>query len=128
MKPQSYVNLSGDVAVSLMRHAGLAPESLFVVVDDLNLPLGRMRIRPSGSAGGHNGLKSIETVLGTREYARLRMGIGAKPPESDLADYVLSGFEPDEEAKVLATLPRALDGISIWIKEGIDSAMRHSNN
>lgn len=75
-KPQTYVNLSGEVAAPLLRHAERQPESLFVIVDDLNLPLGRMRIRPSGSAGGHNGLKSIQQSLGTDAFLRLRLGIG----------------------------------------------------
>ena len=111
------------------------PRHLFVdealatrAYEDTALPIGRLRFRPAGSPGGHNGLKSIEAALGTREYARLRIGIGAKPPESDLADYVLSGFEPDEEAKILEMLPRALDGVCIWLKEGIDTAMRQCNN
>src|SRR5678816_1218673 len=76
VKPQTYVNLSGDVAGPLLRAAGRQPDSLFVIVDDLNLPLGRMRIRPSGSAGGHNGLDSIQRALGTEAYPRLRPGIG----------------------------------------------------
>jgi PTH1 family peptidyl-tRNA hydrolase len=82
-KPQTYVNLSGDVAAPLLRHAGRAPDSLFVIVDDLNLPLGRMRIRPSGSAGGHNGLKSIQQMLGTDGYPRLRLGIGQPNVDPD---------------------------------------------
>jgi PTH1 family peptidyl-tRNA hydrolase len=82
VKPQSYVNLSGEVAAPLLRHAGRTPDALFVIVDDLNLPLGRMRIRPSGSAGGHNGLKSIQQMLGTDAYPRLRLGIGQPSGDS----------------------------------------------
>ena len=80
-KPQTYVNLTGDVAAPLLRHSKRSPDALFVIVDDLNLPLGRMRLRPSGSAGGHNGLKSVQQLLTTDAYPRLRLGIG--PPASD---------------------------------------------
>ena len=90
-KPQTYVNLTGDVAAPLLRHAKRTPDSLFVIVDDLNLPLGRIRIRPSGSAGGHNGLKSVQQMLQTDAYARLRLGIG--PPASPAA----SSGKADEE-------------------------------
>jgi PTH1 family peptidyl-tRNA hydrolase len=81
-----------------------------------------------GSAGGHNGLKSVESTLGTRDYARLRVGIGARPPEMELAEYVLSSFDAEEERGVVEILPRAVDGVTIWVQEGIDSAMRKSNN
>ncbi len=80
VKPRTYVNLSGDVVGPLMRHAELSPDALFVFVDDLNLPLGRIRIRPSGSPGGHNGLKSIQSALGSQDYPRLRLGIGPVDP------------------------------------------------
>jgi PTH1 family peptidyl-tRNA hydrolase len=129
LKPTTYMNRSGTALLPLLGDPQFnVTTDLLVVVDDTALPIGRLRFRPAGSPGGHNGLKSIETVLGTREYARLRIGIGARPPERDLADYVLSGFEPDEEAIILETLPRALDGVCTWIKEGTDSAMRQSNN
>ena len=88
-KPQTYVNLTGDVAAPLLRHAKRSPDSLFVIVDDLNLPLGRMRLRPSGSAGGHNGLKSVQQMLATDAYPRLRLGIG--PPASDDSDADAAG-------------------------------------
>ncbi len=106
VKPLTYVNLSGDVAGPLLRAAGLGPESLFVVVDDLNLPLGRIRVRPAGSSGGHNGLESIEHALCTREYPRLRLGIGqpdagdprvtASTPSRDTVDFVLARFLHEE--------------------------------
>ena len=98
VKPMTYVNLSGEVAAPLLRHCELPPESLFVVVDDLNLPLGRTRIRPSGSAGGHNGLKSIQAMLGSDAYPRLRLGIG--PPAS--SDGGSEGPSPDRAAEVHA--------------------------
>ena len=128
MKPQSYVNLSGEVAAPLLRHAGLAPTSLFVVVDDLNLPLGRMRIRPSGSAGGHNGLTSIQQVLGADGYPRLRLGIGPAvsasgktkgPRPADWPDYVLAPFLPEEREVLGRVLVRAADCVQEWL-DGAD--------
>jgi peptidyl-tRNA hydrolase, PTH1 family len=140
-KPQSYVNLSGEVAAPLLRHAGRQPDSLFVIVDDLNLPLGRMRIRPSGSAGGHNGLKSIQQMLGTDAFPRLRLGIG--PPNVDPGagtevsgsasrrggseglrpanwpDFVLAPFLPEEREVLGRVLGRAADCVQAWI-DGAD--------
>ena len=132
-KPQTYVNLSGEVAAPLLRHAGRSPDSLFVIVDDLNLPLGRMRIRPSGSAGGHNGLKSIQQMLGTDAFPRLRLGIGqpagnpeGTPPEgkrseseglrpADWPGYVLAPFLPEEREVLGRVLGRAADCAEAWL-------------
>ena len=140
VKPQTYVNLSGDVAAPLLRHAGRPPDSLFVIVDDLNLPLGRMRIRPSGSAGGHNGLKSIQQLLGSDAFPRLRLGIGqpsrdvpdAASPRggseglrsaglraADWPDFVLAPFLPEEREVLGRVLARAVDCAQAWI-EGAD--------
>lgn len=135
VKPQSYVNLSGEVAAPLLRHAGRPPESLFVIVDDLNLPLGRMRIRPSGSAGGHNGLKSIQQSLGTDAFPRLRLGIGQPAAgegdplarragseglrAADWPDYVLAPFLPEEREVLGRVLGRAADCVQAWI-DGAD--------
>lgn len=141
VKPQTYVNLSGDVAGPLLRAAGRAPDSLFVIVDDLNLPLGRMRIRPSGSAGGHNGLKSIQACLGTDAFPRLRLGIGpANAPDAKSQgdggsrgprsaaiplrgetwpDYVLAPFLPEEREVLGRVLVRAADCVQEWL-DGAD--------
>jgi PTH1 family peptidyl-tRNA hydrolase len=140
-KPQTYVNLSGEVVAPLLRHAGGQP-LLFVIVDDLNLPLGRIRIRPSGSAGGHNGLKSIEQMLGSDAYPRLRLGIGQPvPPSSEASprgrasadkppggkngseglrsaswpDYVLAPFLPEEREVLGRVLGRAADCVEAWL-------------
>lgn len=128
-KPQTYVNLSGDVAGPLLRAAGRPPDSLFVIVDDLNLPLGRMRIRPSGSAGGHNGLKSIQQCLGTDGYPRLRLGIGPVAPSgadqsggirpAHWPDYVLAPFLPEEREVLGRVLVRAADCTQEWL-DGAD--------
>jgi PTH1 family peptidyl-tRNA hydrolase len=133
VKPQTYVNLSGDVAGPLLRSAGRQPDSLFVIVDDLNLPLGRMRIRPSGSAGGHNGLKSIQQTLGTDAFPRLRLGIGPESsPEASprsggsgglgpahWPDFVLAPFLPEEREVLGRVLVRAADCVLQWI-DGAD--------
>jgi PTH1 family peptidyl-tRNA hydrolase len=131
VKPQTYVNLSGEVAAPLLRHAGRQPESLFVIVDDLNLPLGRMRVRPSGSAGGHNGLKSVQQMLGTDAFPRLRLGIGqpASAPErrpgseglrpADWPDFVLAPFLPEEREVLGRVLVSAADCAMAWL-DGAD--------
>jgi PTH1 family peptidyl-tRNA hydrolase len=113
VKPSTYVNCSGDVAGALLRHATLAPDSLFVIVDDLNLPLGRIRVRPSGSSGGHNGLRSIEQALGSQEYPRLRLGIGA--PGSTMVDHVLDVFSVQEREVLDPALDRAADAVALWL-------------
>jgi PTH1 family peptidyl-tRNA hydrolase len=113
VKPQTYVNLSGDVAGPLLRLAGLGPESLFVVLDDLNLPLGRLRCRPAGSSGGHNGLASIEQSLGSQGYPRLRLGIGA--PSGPMVDHVLERFLPEEQEVLGPALDRAAEATVDWL-------------
>ena len=123
VKPQTYVNLSGEVVAPLLRHAGGQP-LLFVIVDDLNLPLGRIRIRPSGSAGGHNGLKSIQQMLGSDAYPRLRLGIGplaarGSGPEgvrsSQWPDFVLAPFLPEEREVLGRVLANAADCVEAWL-------------
>lgn len=114
VKPLTFVNLSGDVAGALLRAAELPPQSLFVVVDDMNLPLGRLRCRPSGSSGGHNGLRSIEQCLGSDAYPRLRLGIGA--PSESWVDHVLSRFVPEEQEVLVPALDRAADAVLDWLR------------
>ena len=105
-RPQLYMNRSGPPLQGLLELAGLPPERLLVACDDVNLPLGRLRLRPSGSAGGHNGLKSIIACIGT-EFPRLRLGVGSGPEDVDQADWVLSGFEESERDAVSEMLERA---------------------
>ncbi len=142
-KPQTYVNLTGEVAAPLLRHAKRTPDSLFVIVDDLNLPLGRIRIRPSGSAGGHNGLKSVQQMLQTDAYPRLRLGIGQPVAPSnegdsdsegrkkaassqaqqlrgrDWPDFVLAPFLPEEREVLSRVLVQAADCVQAWL-DGAD--------
>lgn len=126
IKPLTYVNLSGDVAGPLLRAAERSADRLFVVLDDLNLPLGRLRIRPSGSSGGHNGLKSIEAALSTPDYPRLRLGIG-EAGESTV-DYVLERFSPAEREVLEPVMDRAADIVGAWLNgETLDSLMGRHN-
>ncbi len=129
VKPVTYVNRSG-VAVRLLTEweALDIEEDLLVVVDDTALEPGRPRFRARGSAGGHNGLASIEAALGTRDYPRLRIGVGGPPAGVDSADWVLSEFDdPAAEDAVLASLPRLAEGVELWARQGIEAAMNRYN-
>jgi PTH1 family peptidyl-tRNA hydrolase len=128
LKPLTFMNHSGQALAPLGRASAFSvPEDLLVVVDDVALEPGQARFRASGSAGGHNGLKSVEAALGTRDYARLRIGVGAKPPGVDLADWVLSSPPREDRARILDTLPRLVDGVAIWAHEGTEAAMNRCN-
>lgn len=127
VKPQTYVNLSGDVAGPLIAGGDLVPEALFVVVDDLNLPLGRIRVRPAGSSGGHNGLRSIEAALGSAAYPRLRLGIGVSQSTSSV-DHVLAPFEQQERGVLGRSLERAADATCQWLEgAGLEVLMERFN-
>lgn len=129
LKPQTFMNLSGDaLAPYAQRPFWSVANDLLVVVDDVALPLGTFRFRARGSAGGHNGLRSVEDALGTLEYARLRVGVGPETsvPGAELRDFVLDGFAPDEAVVVRTLLPALRAGITTWIADGIVAAMnRH---
>lgn len=131
VKPQTFMNLSGVAVRPYMRRLGWSGlQNLLVVVDEVALPLGTFRFRANGSAGGHNGLKSIEATLGTRDYPRLRVGIAPiddKRRVGDLADFVLDRFGQDERQVVLDLLPTLADGVEAWLKEGILAAMNGFN-
>jgi PTH1 family peptidyl-tRNA hydrolase len=131
VKPLTYMNLSGNALIPYLKRPAWHPATdLLVVVDDIALPVGRYRLRARGSAGGHNGLKSIEQVIGSREYPRLRIGIRPREPEreiGDLADFVLSPFSPPEREETLALMPRLTAAVELWLREGIDAAMNVHN-
>jgi PTH1 family peptidyl-tRNA hydrolase len=128
MEPITYMNRSGSALLQLGALPGFDPgRDLLVVVDDVALEPGRIRLRAQGSAGGHNGLKSIEAVLGTRNYARLRIGVGAPPPGADLADWVLSPMPDQERVLVLDRFPLLVDGVRVWLEEGTEAAMSRLN-
>jgi len=129
MEPITYMNRSGSALAGLRALPDFDPaRDLLVVVDDVALDPGRSRLRPSGSAGGHNGLKSIEYVLQTREYPRLRIGVGAPPPGCDLADWVLSPMPPADRDAVLERFPILEAGVRAWLAEGAEAAQRRLNN
>lgn len=126
-KPQTYVNVSGEAVRDLRRRHRLRPQDILVVVDDLDLPLGRIRLRERGSAGGHNGLKSLIEALGTTAFPRLRVGIGRPPEGVDPADYVLTRFTPVELRALDAVLDRAAEALEAAIIDGVDAAMTRFN-
>ena len=122
VKPGTYVNRSGAAARAVLETYGLAPENFLVVVDDVYLPFGRLRLRPGGSAGGHNGLLSIEAALQTQAYPRLRVGVGAPDATGKLADHVLGEFEKEEREALPATVARAADAIEVVLDVGVERA------
>jgi PTH1 family peptidyl-tRNA hydrolase len=128
IKPLTYMNRSGSVLVPLKRMGALdLSKDLLVLVDDVALEPGRVRFRPSGSAGGHNGLKSIEQALGTKDYPRLRIGVGTKPPGADLADWVLSSMPRGDRKLVDERLPELADAVETWMRDGIEVVMDRYN-
>ena len=129
IKPLTYMNRSGIAVRALLENVPLDLEhDMLIVVDDVALEPGRPRFRARGSAGSHNGLQSVEDVLGTREYARLRIGVGAPPDGVELADWVLSEFDdPKDEDAVLEVLPRLTEGVELWARQGVEAAINRFN-
>jgi len=127
--PHTYMNASGEAVSALCKKNGIDPSEVCVVVDDIDLPLGTLRMRARGSAGGQKGMKSIISALGTNEFPRLRVGIRGErySRDRDLADYVLEPFAKGESAIYEEAIGRAVDVIRIWLTEGIDAAMRSAN-
>ena len=129
LKPQTYMNRSGAALAPLRALPGFDPAAeLLVLVDDVALPVGKFRLRGAGSAGGHNGLKSIEGALQRQDYARLRIGVGPVPAGlSDLADFVLARFEPEEGQAVGELLDPMANAVETWLADGIERAMTRWN-
>lgn len=128
VKPLTYVNRSGQALRFLLEDEDFdASRDLLVVVDDATLDVGRVRFRPRGSPGGHNGLKSISATLGSDEYARLRLGVGTKPDGADLADWVLSAMPEEDEDVVVDLLPLLTEAVEVWLTEGTEAAMNRFN-
>ena len=125
-RPLTYMNESGQAVQPLLRHYGIAPSDLLVVYDDLDLPLGKIRLRARGSSGGHRGLDSIIRQTGTTAFPRLRLGIG-RPAYGDPVDYVLEDWRPEERAIMDETYARACDAIDCFLREGIVAAMNRFN-
>jgi len=129
LKPQTYMNRSGAVLAPLRAIETFDPAAdLLVLVDDVDFDVGRFKLRGAGSAGGHNGLKSIEGTLRRQDYARLRIGVGPRPMgQDDLADFVLDRFTPEERAALDALLDPMAEAVECWLEDGIERAMNRFN-
>lgn len=127
-KPQTYMNLSGDAVKALSKRYEAPPESIVVAVDDIALPFGRIRVRPGGGAGGHNGLRSVIARLGTQEFPRVRMGIAPDHPIGDMARFVLQPFPRAQREEVDKMLWTAADAVESILVEGVDKAMSRFNS
>ena len=128
MKPVTYMNLSGEAVRPAADFYKIPPEHILVISDDTALDVGKLRIRRGGSAGGHNGLKSIIQQLGTDQFPRIRVGVGKKPhPDYDLADWVLGKFQGEDKKAIDAAVERCADAVEYLIKEGPDRAMNKYN-
>jgi PTH1 family peptidyl-tRNA hydrolase len=127
VKPLTYMNLSGVAVAELQRYYKMAPHDVLVVLDDVALPLGRLRVRARGSAGGHNGLASVLDALGTTAVPRLRVGIGRGDPRRDLSGRVLSRVDVDERAELADAIERAADAVETFVAEGLEQAMNRHN-
>jgi PTH1 family peptidyl-tRNA hydrolase len=129
LEPQTYMNRSGAAIAPLLDLPGFDPGSdLLILVDEVALPLGRFRLRGAGSAGGHNGLKSVEGVLRRQDYARLRIGVGPRPAGLDeLSDYVLDPFSSEEREVLDALLDPMAEAVETWVDQGIEIAMTRHN-
>lgn len=127
VKPQTFMNHSGEAVRQLLRYFELAPGDLVVIHDDLDLPFGRIRIRPGGSAGGHRGVLSILEVLAEGEFFRVRMGIGRPPPGIDPTDYVLAPFSSEERSQLPQVVSRAAAAVACLLEKGPQRAMELFN-
>ena len=128
MKPQTYMNLSGDAVAQAVSFYKTAPDHVIVVSDEMSLPVGKIRVKPKGSAGGHNGLKSIISALGTEEFPRIRLGVGLPPnPDYDVKDWVLSTFKNQDAEDISSAAKRAADAVFSYISDGAEKTMNKYN-
>lgn len=128
LKPQTYMNLSGEAVKLAGAFYKIPPENVIVISDDVSLPLGKLRIRASGSAGGHNGLKNIIAHLGTDAFPRIKVGVGApEHPEHEMVDWVIGNFTPQEKKVVAEAVGRAADAVECLIEKGVSEAQNKFN-
>ena len=128
MKPQTFMNLSGEAVQPAAQFYKIPPEHILVVSDDVSMPTGKLRVRTKGSAGGHNGLKNIIAHLGTDKFPRIKIGVGAPPhPEYDMADWVLGSFKNQDADLIQEAVARAASAIEVYIAEGPERAMNQYN-
>ena len=127
--PQTMMNASGEAVAALCKSNGIEPSEICVVLDEVELPLGALRLRARGSAGGHNGMVSIISALGTTDFPRLRVGVRGErySKERDLADYVLEPFAKGERPEIDGAVEKAVEALRLWLSEGIDAAMKFTN-
>jgi PTH1 family peptidyl-tRNA hydrolase len=126
VKPQTFMNLSGRSVRQLVDFYQVPLDDLLVVCDDINLPLGKLRVRKRGTHGGHNGLRDIQSHLGTTEYARLRLGVDA-PSEADTVDHVLGKFRPSERSVIEEAVREAAQAVAVWASRGVEACMNQYN-
>lgn len=128
LKPQTYMNLSGDAVIQAVRFYKIPTDHVMVISDEMALPVGKIRIKTKGSAGGHNGLKSIIEKLGTEDFPRIRLGVGAPPhPDYDVKDWVLSVFRNQDAEDMAAAAEKAAEAVECYISEGAERAMNKYN-
>jgi PTH1 family peptidyl-tRNA hydrolase len=126
VKPETFMNLSGRCVRQVLDFYQVPREDLLVVCDDINLPLGKLRVRARGSHGGHNGLRDIQNHLGTNEYARLRIGVDA-PRDDDAVDHVLGRFRPAERVVIEDAVQLAAQAVAVWVAQGVEACMNRYN-
>lgn len=127
LQPLTYMNRSGEALLAWREREPDDPDALLVVTDDVYLPIGRLRVRAGGSSGGHRGLESVEAALGSRAWARLRIGVGAAGDAAALRDHVLDTFDDEEERALAPAIERAADAVECWAAEGVAAAMNRFN-
>ena len=128
IKPETYVNNTGDAVEAALKKYGASPSDFLFVCDDVNLALGKIRLRDSGSAGGHHGLESVIRAFGSEDFPRLRIGVGSESmPKDDLTEFVLGDFAPGEQKKLETVLEKAVSVCEVWLKEGFDPALNELN-
>lgn len=127
LKPMTFMNLSGESVVAVANYFKILPEDIIIIYDDINLDVGRLRIREKGSAGGHNGMKNIIAHLGTDAFPRIRVGVGMKPPRMDLADYVLSKFSKEEQERMELGYEMACRAAGLMVLDEVAKAMNDYN-
>ncbi len=127
LKPETYMNLSGESVAQAVRYLPIEPEDVFLVFDDMDLPSGKLRLRKGGGHGGHNGIRSVIEHLGTRDFARLRVGVGRPPQQRGATGHLLSKVRPDERKRFSETVDLAVEAVEGFLKDGIDAAMNRFN-
>jgi PTH1 family peptidyl-tRNA hydrolase len=128
VKPQTYMNLSGESVAEVLKFYKLVPDDLVVIYDDLDLPCGQLRLREKGSAGGHNGIKSIIQHVGTQEFKRIKIGIGRPEPGRSVSDYVLQPFSAAERSVIAEAVSFAAEAAAMWASEPFPKVMNHFNS